>query len=168
MRDYPTKTFQTNRGRQWLATVSSPDVDRMELDMLLAQWKLWDEQLAQVDEQIIARVQQTESGQIMSKPQLLMTAPGVSFFSALTIVCHGDSLERQLGTRSNRLVASVFVSVEAKTPVCWFSLTSPVDFGRWVACSSHEDVALIETNQAHGAVAQRTVSCRRVALDASP
>ncbi len=100
MWDYPTKTFQTKRGRQWLATVSLPAIDRTEVDILLAQWKLWDEQLSQVDEQIVARVQQTEPGQIMSNPQLLMTAPGVSFFSGLTVVCHIGDIHRFPSPRS--------------------------------------------------------------------
>ena len=34
--------------------------------------------------------------------------------------------------------------------------------------SSHQDVTLIETNQAHGTVAQRIFACRRIALNASP
>ena len=100
MWEYPTKTFQTKRGRQWLATVSLPEMDRMELDMLLAQWKLWDEQLAQVDEQIVARIQQVEPGEIMNRPQLLMTAPGVSYFSALTLVSHIGDIRRFPSPRS--------------------------------------------------------------------
>ena len=100
MWEYPTKTFQTKRGVQWLATVSLPEIDRMELDMLLAQWKLWNKQLAQADAQIVARVQQAEPGQIMNKPQLLMTAPGVSFFSALTLVCHIGDIRRFPSPRS--------------------------------------------------------------------
>lgn len=100
MWDYPTKTFQTKKGREWLETVSLPDIDRMELDMLLTQWKLWDEQLGKLDEQIVDRVHQTEPGQIMNKPQLLMTAPGVSFFSALVIVCHIGDISRFPSPRS--------------------------------------------------------------------
>jgi transposase len=72
----------------------------MALDMLLAQWRLWDEQIARCDEQIIDRVQQTEAGQIMNKPQLLMTAPGVSFFSALVIACHIGDVRRFPSPRS--------------------------------------------------------------------
>jgi len=94
MWDYPTKTFQTKKGRSWLKTVSLPEMDRMELDMLLEQWKLWDEQIAKLDEQIIRRVQQTEEGQIMNQTQLLMTAPGVSFYSALTICCRIGDIRR--------------------------------------------------------------------------
>ena len=42
-------------------------------------------------------------------------------------------------------------SLGTETPVCGFSLISPVGLGRRIL--SHQDVALIETNHAHGAVA---------------
>jgi len=100
MWDYPTKTFQTQKGQRWLQTVSLSDMDRMELDMLLEQWKLWDEQIAKLDEQIVQRVQQPEKGQIMNKAQLLMTAPGVSFFSALAMICRIGDIRRFPSPRS--------------------------------------------------------------------
>ncbi len=100
MWNYPTKTFQTKKGRRWLETVSLPAIDRIELDMLLAQWQLWDEQIAQLDEQIVDRVQQPEEGRIMNQAQLLMTAPGVSFFSALAIICRIGDIKRFPSPRS--------------------------------------------------------------------
>ena len=95
MWNYPTKTFQTKKGREWLANVSLGEIDRMELDMLLDQWKLWDEQLATLDDQIVRHVQQTEEeGQITNGAQLLMTAPGVSFYSGLAIACRIGDINR--------------------------------------------------------------------------
>ena len=50
--DYPTKTFQTQAGRRWLEQRELPEIDRLEMDMLLDEWKTWDEQIAKVDEKI--------------------------------------------------------------------------------------------------------------------
>lgn len=85
MWDYPTKTFQTQRGRTWLMEVSLPDIDRLEMDLLLEQWELWEQQIDQLDEQIVARAKQNEPGQVMSAAELLTTVPGVSHYSGLAI-----------------------------------------------------------------------------------
>ena len=94
MWDYPTKTFQTKLGRSWLEKVSLPAVDRMEMDMLLQQWKLWNDQIAELDEQIAERASQKREGEIMSKTQLLMTAPGVSYYSGLAITSRIGDIQR--------------------------------------------------------------------------
>jgi transposase len=100
MWDYPTKTFQTKKGRRWLETISLPEIDRLELNMLLQQWQLWETQISKLDQRIMDRVQQTEADQIMNHPQLLMTAPGVSFFSALAIICRIGDIQRFPSSRS--------------------------------------------------------------------
>lgn len=84
MWDYPTKTFQTQKGRCWLKTLSLPLVDRIEMDMLLAQWSLWDEQLDKLEEEIAKRTAPAE-GEIMSAAQLLSTIPGVTHYSGLAL-----------------------------------------------------------------------------------
>jgi transposase len=38
MWQYPTKSFQTQAGRAWLQTLSLPEIDRFEMDLLLAEW----------------------------------------------------------------------------------------------------------------------------------
>ncbi len=94
MWEYPTKTFQTKRGRVWLEEVSLPPIDRLELDMLLAQWKLWEEQLTALEVEIGNRASQREPGEISSKCELLMTAPGVSHYSGLAMVSLIGPIER--------------------------------------------------------------------------
>ena len=42
--NYPTKTFQTQAGRRWLEKVKLPQIDRLEMNMLLEEWKTWDKQ----------------------------------------------------------------------------------------------------------------------------
>jgi len=92
--DYPTKSFQTQAGRRWLEQLKLPEVDRLEMDMLLEEWKTWDEQIAKVDEKIAQRASQVESGKIFSPTQILMTAPGVSHYSGLTLASRIGPIKR--------------------------------------------------------------------------
>jgi transposase len=83
MWDYPTKTFQTKSGFRWLEKLSLPTTDRLEMNLLLAQWKLWDGQLSEVDEQISQHVRASQSSEILSSAELLATVPGISVYSGL-------------------------------------------------------------------------------------
>jgi transposase len=94
MWDYPTKSFQTQAGRRWLEKLKLPEIDRLEMDMLLKEWKSWDEQIAQVDEKIVERVNHREPGEICNATQILMTAPGVSYYSGLTLSSRIGPIER--------------------------------------------------------------------------
>lgn len=97
---YPTKTFQTQAGRRWLAEVDLPAVDRIEMDMLLQQWELFDKQIESLDQQIVQRAQKTAPGEIMSPAQLLMTAPGLSHYGGLAIACRIGDITRFAQPRS--------------------------------------------------------------------
>jgi transposase len=94
MWDYPTKSFQTQAGRQWLEKIELPEIDRLEMDMLLKEWRIWDEQIAQVDEKIVERASHPEPGDIFNATQILMTAPGVSHYSGLTMSSRIGPIER--------------------------------------------------------------------------
>lgn len=94
MWDYPTKTFQTKRGRIWLEKLPLPEADRLEMDLLLAQWKLWDEQLDKLDEQITERAHPNDTGEIMSDTQLLTTIPGISLYAGLTLASRIGPISR--------------------------------------------------------------------------
>jgi transposase len=45
----PAKGLYTKRTRNWLATLPLGPIDRLEMDLLLAQWKLWDENVAKLE-----------------------------------------------------------------------------------------------------------------------
>jgi transposase len=94
MWDYPTKSFQTQRGRRWLETLELPEIDRLEMDVLLEEWKIWDQQIAQVDEKIVQRASRPDSGDIVSAAEILMTAPGVSHYSGLALASRIGPIER--------------------------------------------------------------------------
>lgn len=94
MWDYPTKSFQTKRGRSWLQQLSLPEGDRLEMDLLLAQWRLWDEQLARLDERIAQRAGARDSREVMSDAELLATIPGVSVYAGLTLASRIGPIDR--------------------------------------------------------------------------
>lgn len=94
MWDYPTKTFPTKRGRAWLEQLSLSEADRCEMDLLLAQWKLWDEQLEELDEQISDRARASLSEGVMSDAELLATIPGISVYSGLTLASRIGPIDR--------------------------------------------------------------------------
>jgi transposase len=84
----PTKTFQTGDVTHWLRTLSLEPLDRLAMNQLLRQWRLWEEQLLVVDEQIAKRFE------INPDAQLLATIPGVSLFTAVAIACRITPIER--------------------------------------------------------------------------
>ena len=85
MWDYPTKSFQTVTGRRWLEKIKLPEIDRLEMDMLLVAWETWNQQIAQIEEKIAKRASQRDQDNVLSATEILMTAPGVSYYSGLTL-----------------------------------------------------------------------------------
>jgi transposase len=94
MWDYPTKSFQTKAGKNWLEKLSLPEIDRFEMDLLLEEWTSIEEQIKQVDAKIVERVSRSEPGKVLNATQILMTAPGVSFYSGLGLSSRIGPVER--------------------------------------------------------------------------
>lgn len=92
--DYPTKTFQTRRGRAWLKTVPLPAIDRLEMDQLLERWELWDRHIEQLDPQICERARRKEADQVMSRAELLGTTPGMNCYSGLALASRIGPVQR--------------------------------------------------------------------------
>jgi len=90
----PTKTFQTHGVRQWLKTIELAEIDRLEMDHLLAQWALWEKQIEELEKRIVARFPLSQTA------QQLATVPGISAYSALSIASRIGSVERFAGPRS--------------------------------------------------------------------
>lgn len=67
----PTKSVRTKLAREWLGAIPLSAMDRLEMDLLLARWKLWDKQVVKVDAQL-QRLQATHR-----LAQLLSTIPGL-------------------------------------------------------------------------------------------
>ncbi len=94
MWSYPTKSFQTKAGQAWLKEVELPEVDRLELDLLLQEWTSLDEQITQVSAKITERANRSVPGCIMNSAQILMTAPGVSYYTGLGVASRIGSIKR--------------------------------------------------------------------------
>ena len=85
----PTKGIQTQAARRWLTeTVKLPEIDRLEMDHLLARWKLLEEQKEQLDERIRARAAVHEQAVV------LKTVPGASGYTALALASRIGDINR--------------------------------------------------------------------------
>jgi transposase len=84
----PTKTLDSLKARAWLRELKLNDLDRLELDLLLAQWKLWDEQIEQLDKQITERF--AKSGEA----SLVASIPGARGYTALALASRVAGIHR--------------------------------------------------------------------------
>jgi transposase len=91
---YPTKTFQTVAGRNWLAKVPLPTIDRLEMDVLLKEWEICNEQISVVEKEIVERASRSDPNSVLNPTQILMTTPGVSHYSGLTLASRIGPIER--------------------------------------------------------------------------
>ena len=91
---YPTKTVQTRVGRKWLAKVPLPAIDRLEMDVLLNEWEICDEQIDLVAQKIVVRANRSDPDSVLNATQILMTTPGISSYSGLTLASRIGPIER--------------------------------------------------------------------------
>jgi transposase len=92
--EQPTKTFQTRKVAEWLRTLELEPTDRFAMNQLLIQWRLWEEQLAAVNDWIAERFRAN------SQAQLLATMPGVNAFVAVAITSRITPISRFPSGRS--------------------------------------------------------------------
>jgi transposase len=86
--EQPAKGLDTKRTRKWLAKLPLGEIDRMELDLLLAQWKLWDEQIETLEAEIKQRQAQSDSAAVLA------TIPGCAAYGSLALASRIGSIER--------------------------------------------------------------------------
>lgn len=84
----PTKGIQTKRARGWLASLDLDEIDRLEMDHVLAQWKLLETQVAEIDEKICELHASNEAAQILA------TIPGCAAFSSLALAARIGEIDR--------------------------------------------------------------------------
>jgi transposase len=84
----PTKGIQTKAAERWLKKLTLAPLDRMELDLLLARWKLLREQKRQIEEEIARRA--------AAHPDvhLVQTLPGAAAYTALALAARVGPIER--------------------------------------------------------------------------
>jgi transposase len=87
--DCPTVTLQTRKAELWLEQLPLSDVDRLELNLLLAQWKLWDEQLRAVEIQIADRNDRNPAALLIAS-----SVPGGRGYAALGLASRIGDIRR--------------------------------------------------------------------------
>jgi transposase len=75
----PTKGLDTIKAREWLGAVSLGTIDRLEMNQLLAQWKLWEEQIAKVEVAIQRRQRGSRTAAVLA------TIPGCGAYGSLAL-----------------------------------------------------------------------------------
>jgi transposase len=84
----PTKGLDTIKGRKWLAAVALGPEDRLEMDLLLAQWKVWNEQIKTLDGEIRKRQAEHKTAPVIA------TIPGCGAYGSLALASRIGSIER--------------------------------------------------------------------------
>jgi transposase len=86
--EMPTKRLPTKAAIAWLKQLALPDIDRLEMDHLLADLEQARQRLKDL-EQVLAR----RCG-VSDEAQLLASIPGVSYFTATALACRVGRVER--------------------------------------------------------------------------
>ena len=84
----PTKGQKTQKARKWLGILPLGEIDRMEMDLLLAQWELWEKQLEAVEERIKQEQRDHPTAPIVA------TMPGAGAYGSLALACRIGPIER--------------------------------------------------------------------------
>jgi transposase len=86
--EQPAKGLNTKRTRQWLTTLPLGAIDRLEMDSLLAQWRLWDEQIAKLELAIERRQHKNATAAVVA------TIPGCGAYGSLALASRIGSIKR--------------------------------------------------------------------------
>lgn len=86
--DAPTEKYDTKKFRQWIATVQLPAIDRIEVDMNLESWKLYDKQVLEIEVELAKR---SETNPEMFR---LKSIPGISAMGAVTLLSRIGDIKR--------------------------------------------------------------------------
>ena len=84
----PTKGLDTIGARKWLTKLALGPVDRLEMDLLIAQWKLWNEQFEQLKKEIEQRQAEDQMALVVA------SIPGCGAYSSLALSSRIGSIER--------------------------------------------------------------------------
>ena len=86
--EMPTKTFPTQRAIAWLKKLALPEIDRWEMDHLLADLEHAQRRVEEL-EKVIAQRSATSGAAV-----LLATTPGVGAYTAIALACRVGRVER--------------------------------------------------------------------------
>lgn len=86
--DMPTKTFPTLQAMAWLKQLSLSAIDRLEMDHLIVDLERSQQRILELERIIRERCSANE------KAHLLCSMPGISYFTATSLVCRVGRVER--------------------------------------------------------------------------
>jgi transposase len=86
--EMPTKRLPTKAAVAWLKQLALPEIDRLEMDQLLADLELVQQRLKGLERVIAQRCGVSEEA------GLIATMPGVSYFTATSLACRVGRVER--------------------------------------------------------------------------
>jgi transposase len=84
----PTKTFPTQSAVAWLKQVVLPEIDRLEMNHLLADLEHIQQRLKELEEVIAKRCG------VSKEAGIIATMPGVGYFTATSLACRVGRVER--------------------------------------------------------------------------
>jgi transposase len=84
----PTKGMDTITARKWLQNLPLGWMDRLEMDLLLAPWMLWDEQIKTLEAEIARRQAENKTAAVIA------TIPGCGAYSSLALSSRIGSIDR--------------------------------------------------------------------------
>jgi len=85
----PTQDCNTKKYRQWLVTVQLPVIDRMEINMNIQSWELYDKQILEVESELVKR-SEVKAADVFR----LKAIPGISAMGAITLLSRIGDIKR--------------------------------------------------------------------------
>jgi len=87
--DAPTQDCNTKKYRQWITTIVLPVVDRIEVDMNVQSWELYDKQILDIEAELVKRSEARAADVFRLK-----TIPGISAMGAITLLSRIGDIHR--------------------------------------------------------------------------
>ena len=87
--DAPTQLYDTQKFRKWITTVQLPVIDRLEVDMNVQSWELYDKQILEVEAELVKR-----SEVRMADVFRLKAIPGISAMGAIVLLSRIGDIKR--------------------------------------------------------------------------
>jgi len=87
--DAPTEIYSTKKFRRWITTAPLPVVDRIEVDVNIQSWELYDKQILEVEAELVKR------SEVRSTDVFRLTAiSGISAMGAITLLSRIGDIKR--------------------------------------------------------------------------
>jgi transposase len=90
--DAPTENYATQKFRKWIKAVQLPVVDRLEVDMNIQSWELYDKQIEKIEGELIKRAEESKAK--MADVYRLKAIPGISAMGAITLLSRIGDIKR--------------------------------------------------------------------------